>query len=246
MASLTQLLRRGCLIRSAFAFLFLIQSIFAFSQSFGGNTDLNIPDTKRIYMKINPLSVLFGSIPGTSEYGLRFEIVANKRFTYQLGAGYLGNTILYQTNLVTDSARAILKQYQFPGIRLQGELRYYFLKTKMDKSLNNYLSPSGMYIALQSSYSTATFSAKVSNFPKEDWTNLSISILGGLQLIHKESFGLDAYAGIGYKRITATRTDYRSNQTNMNVEDLFDGGLGAYLASPIKLNLGFNFTFGLI
>ena len=167
MASLTQLLRHGCLIRSAFAFLFLIQSIFAFSQSFGGNTDLNIPDTKRIYMKINPLSVLFGSIPGTSEYGLRFEIVANKRFTYQLGAGYLGNTILYQTNLVTDSARAILKQYQFPGIRLQGELRYYFLKTKMDKSLNNYLSPSGMYIALQSSYSTATFSAKVSNFQKK-------------------------------------------------------------------------------
>jgi len=223
-----------------------LTTLSANAQSFTDATDQKVPDTKRIYLKVNPLSALVGPVPLTSEYGLRFEIVANHRLTYQLGAGYLAKSFVLQSNLVEDSVKSIWDNFQFPGLRLQGEVRYYFLKMRAGKNLSDYLSPSGLYLALHASYASATFSAKGFNLPREDWTNFSMSGLLGLQLLYKESFGIDAYFGLGYKRNTAALTDFRSNTSTINIKEVYGNGLGDYLISPIKINLGCNFTFGLL
>ncbi len=246
LADSTPLRKRAWSINTAIFALFFMCSFSAFSQSLSNPNIVKTPDTKRLYLKVNPMSVLFGPIPLTSEYGLRFEMVVNHRFTYQLGAGYLNKTLILQSALVEDTVQSIWDDFHFPGVRVQGEVRYYFVKARSGKNLNDYLSPSGLYIALHASYATATFKAKTVTLPKEEWTNLTVSVLVGAQLIQKESVGIDAYFGLGYKNNTATFTDYRSRTRNTDISDVYQDGLGAYLTSPIKVNLGCNFTFGLL
>ncbi len=246
MATLALHRRRAWGINAIAIFSLLFIAVCASAQSFNSSSEPKIPDTKRLYLKVNPLSALVGPIPLTSEYGLRFEMVVNHRLTYQVGAGYLGKSLVLQSSLVPDSIKSIWNEYQFPGVRLQGEMRYYFVKAKMDKNLSDYLSPSGLYIALHASYAAATFSAKGFNLPREDWTNFSVSAMLGLQLLHKESIGIDGYFGLGYKRNTATFTDFRSRTTTTNIKEIYGDGLGDFLTSPIKINLGCNLTFGLL
>ena len=246
MAISAPLLRRAWGINAIAFVSFLFIAYSASSQSFSSSADQHLTDTKRLYLKVNPLSLLVGPIPLTSEYGLRFEMVVNHRLTYQVGAGYLAKSLLLQSNLVEDSVQTLWDDYQFPGIRLQGEVRYYYLKARTGKDLSDYMSPSGLYVGLHASYASATFSPKVVNLPREDWTNFTLTGTLGVQLMYKEGLGIDAYFGLGYKRNTATLTDFRSRTSTLDIKEVYGDGLGDYLASPIKINLGCNFTFGLL
>lgn len=238
--------RRAWGIKTIAFVSFLLIAYSASSQSFSASADQNVMDTKRLYLKVNPLSVLVGPIPLTSEYGLRFEMVVNHRLTYQVGAGYLAKSLILQSNLVEDSVQTLWNDYQFPGIRLQGEVRYYYVKARTGKDLSDYMSPSGLYVGLHASYASATFGLKGVNLPKEDWTNFTLAGTLGVQLMYKEGLGIDAYFGLGYKHNTATFTDFRSRSSTIDIKDIYGDGLGDYLASPIKINLGCNFTFGLL
>lgn len=221
-------------------------AIPSYTQSLPSNKLSEISEVKRIYLKINPFPILQGPIVNTSEYRIGLEFVGGKRLTYQVAGSYLSKSILFRTNLIPDSTRALSDLFEFPGYRVQAQVRYFFIKSRFGKSIEDYLSPSGLYIALHSSYAAATWKQKGFNYPRMEWSNFTINALVGFQLIAGDDLGLDCFFGIGYKENLVYNIDYRMRKTPLDIRDAYEGPIGEYMASPFKISLGFNFTFGLL
>lgn len=223
----------------------LLLNICCYSQQ---STFESPPDFKRVFLKTNPLPMIQGPLLYSSEYRLGVEIVGSDRFTYELFASYLSKSLLLRSNLIDDTIRNVLDQLEYPGYRLQGQVKYYFLKLKNSKTVSNMYSPSGFYLGLHGSYSSATWRPKniALGVSSQNWTNMNINTKLGLQIMDDERFGLDMFVGLGIKKYIVIDKDYRGNETEIPVESAVEGGLGSYFASPIKFSLGFNLAFGLL
>lgn len=207
--------------------------------------DTRVSDFKRIYAKANPIPVFFGPIPNTSEYRIAFEIVANKNFSYQFAGSYLSKSIIIGA-FVPDSLKGILKQFEYPGSRIQLQLRYYFLKIESDATVRDMLKPSGLYLALHGSYAQAVLKIKNTNYPRDHWHNLTANALIGAQFINQKDFGIDLFFGLGYKSNRVFHTDYFERTTEVDIKSSYDSPLGDYLASSLKVSCGFHICFGLL
>ncbi|MEQ9186460.1 MAG: hypothetical protein RLP15_01920 [Cryomorphaceae bacterium] len=189
--------------------------------------------------------MLHGPIPNTSEYRLGFEVAGGERFSYQIVGSYLNKSLLINA-LAPDSLKSLASQYEFPGYRFQLQTRYYVMRINDGKSIKEIMTPNGIYIALHASYAAATWKPKDQNFPRQDWTNITLSGLIGVQLMTDDDFGIDMFFGLGYKQNRAFFTDYRQRTTSIDIKESYDGALGGYLASPVKVSCGFHFVFGLL
>lgn len=230
------------------AWLFsLVAAILFVSHSAASQTKSTpVADFKRIYFKTNPLPILQGPIPFVSEYRLGLEFVGSNRLSYQFMGSYMNKSPFFAASIFPDTARSQAKLYEFPGYRVQAEVKYYFLKFKSDKTIDRALNPSGMYVSGHFSYASATLKAKRFPVPNTEWTNLTFTARFGMQLIYRDDFGLDGFFGLGYKRNEIFETDYRGNRTKVPLDEFVQDALGRYLASPFKISLGFNFALGLI
>jgi len=205
-----------------------------------------VADFKRIYFKTNPFTILQGPIPFVGEYRLGLEFVGSNRLSYQFMGSYMNKSPFFAVSIFPDTARSQAKLYEFPGYRAQAEVKYYFMKFKSDKTIDRALNPSGMYVSGHFSYASATLKTKRFPVPSTEWTNLTFTARLGMQIIYKDDFGLDGFVGLGYKRNEIFETDYQGNRIRVPLEDYVEDFFGAYLASPIKFSLGFNFALGLI
>jgi hypothetical protein len=200
---------------------------------------------KRVYLKVNPFTVLAGPIINTSEYRLGVEMVGGNRFSYELHGSYLSKWVLLYADFWNDTIQNLVRQINFPGFRIQGAVRYYFIKLATDKDLSSYYQPSGMYLSLHGSYAAANLRIIGQPLPTQDWSNLQLMMRLGIQILNEDRAGLDLFTGIGYKENRAFNTDTRGRTTALNLQEVIGDGLGDYIASPFKFALGFSFTFGL-
>lgn len=195
---------------------------------------------KSIYFKTNPFTVLQGPIPFTAEYRFGFEVVGSRRLSYQLVASYLNKSPLVRlafqpTNQFT--ARDI----EFPGYRLQAQVRYFVYKFQGEQKLSTIMVPNGFYLALQSSYAAATLKLKSFAYPRQDWTNFNVAGLWGMQLMADDIIGIDFFFGLGYKRNTITEIDDRLQRTALDPR----AAVSNFYGSPLKIYFGFNVAIGL-
>lgn len=204
----------------------------------------DISEAKRYYLKVNPFPILAGPIPTTSEYRLGLEVVANENISYQLSGSLLTKSVLIGA-FANDSLKQLLDQLEYPGFRFQLQARRYLLKFD-DQTLKEKMSPNGIYVAAHLSFARAVLKSVNQNYPQQEWTNLTLNALVGTQMLSSGGFGLDAFFGLGYKDNTVLFTDYRMREREIDLRDEYEGALGAYLAAPIKVTLGFHLTFGLM
>jgi hypothetical protein len=199
--------------------------------------------SKSIYLKTNPLSVLQGPVPYfTGELRLGFEFIGSDRITYQASASYVFLSPLL--NVISNNTPGVFGgAIQMPGYRFQGQVRYYYLKFYGKKKLSKVFLPTGLYTALHSSYSNAYFRDKNAPVERIEFTQLSVDILGGMQVMYNDVFGIDFFAGMGYKNNVITYYDYLGRK---EIWDASMVNLGDYYSSPIKLTIGMNLTFGLL
>jgi hypothetical protein len=195
---------------------------------------------KSVFLKFNPFSIIQGQIPLTSEYRLGLEFVGNEHFSYLVFASYINKSPLFATAIQSTSSQNA-KQYEFPGYRLQGQLRYYPVKFSNQKRISSIMNPSGLYVAAHSSFAMASLKLKSQNFPRQDWSNFNLVGLLGAQLLVDDIIGLDVFMGAGYKRILITDYSFQGKPTPVNVAQT----VGDYYASPFKFAIGFNLVFGL-
>ena len=200
---------------------------------------------KRVYLKVNPFTFLAGPIVNTSEYRLGLEFIGGERFTYEFHGSYLSKWVLLNTNLVDDTVRAVAQAINFPGFRAQVVLKYFLVKTTYTSELADIYDPNGIYLALHASYSTASLSIRGQVLPRQDWTNFQTTLRLGYEFNFDGDFGMDFFAGIGYKHNQAINVDTRSRRSSLNIQEELDSPLGDYLVSPIKLAAGFSLSFGL-
>jgi hypothetical protein len=231
-------------MKSCLTILLAVLSINLFGQSFNNTNDEQQKHTekKTFYLKTNPLAVLVGPIPLTAEYRIAVEAVANNRVSYQVSGSYLNKSLLFSL-LQNDSANApVGSDFKFPGYRLQGEARFYFVKFQQEKIKKENVVPSGFYSAINVSYSFAKLGRKAQAYPVLEFANFNINWLFGGQIIAGESIGADLFLGIGYKQNSLTNVDYRLRRTNLSLEE---NGFQGYYGSNLRVSLGMNLTFGL-
>lgn len=232
--------------RSALLTIFVlsIASQSGISQTIGRQPIEFDKPSKSLYLKTNPLTLLQGPIPFFSgEARLGLEMVGSEKVTYQASASYLFKSPLFA--LLTNGAPGLSgADFQFKGYRFQGQVRYYYIKFYNKQQLSKVLLPSGLYISLHGSYSSGTLSAR--NIPVEriEFTHLNTSVIGGMQAMYKDAFGVDFFLGLGYKHNVITY--FKPNGTKEFLDPVNDLGFTELYAFPLKLTAGFNLTFGLL
>ena len=178
-----------CLILMSLAFLFLASPVFG--QNNGEKNDY------RFTIKTNPLSALGGPfwftiIPLTGEYKVLFEAAVSEKSSVQIGAGYIGPSVLLNLDdLANDEAEpGTISGIRTIGFRGQGMYRFF-----ISRDLS---APEGFYVGPHISYATAQLINKADETKKVKGTKLNINGVFGYQLITSGGFTLDIFTGMGF------------------------------------------------
>ena len=157
--------------------------------------------TYKFNVKTNPLAALWGPIPLTGEYKIWFETTTFGKQSLQLGASYLGPSLLINVVEITDTVAPI----SINGFRAQ--FMYKFFLTSGGNG------PEGFYLAPNVSYASAKLKNKENTNDTIKGTKLNLNGLIGYQLITSGGFALDIYTGFGYKM-----RDYTFNLDNSELD----------------------------
>lgn len=173
----------------------LFYSNLCYSQPEKGIRDVpNAPRVNRL-LKTNLLPIICGPIwYYTSEYRLVYENAIARKQSVQIGASYLGKSMIQSRIEESDTAFTNYDlHYKIYGFRFQAAYRFYpFSKGE----------PKGFYISPMVSYS----SAKITT---EYWQQLdqyikivhvNYNLLGGVQFAPGDAVCIDLFWGLGYKQ----------------------------------------------
>lgn len=154
---------------------------------------LKAQDTKdyRFTIKTNPMAALGGPIwlvivPITGEYKVLFEARTSNKQSVEVGASYLGPSLLLNLDEIADSTDKV----NTSGFRLQAAYKFFLTKGN---------APDGFYVGPHISYATATIKNKDNPDDFIDATKINFNVLFGYQLITNGGFTLNIYTGLGYK-----------------------------------------------
>jgi hypothetical protein len=157
-------------------------------------------------IKTNPLAALGGPfwvvvIPVTGEYKLLFETALSKKSSFQLGAGYLGPSVLINLDNIT-STDGQITGIKTSGFRVQGMYKLF-----ISRDLN---APEGFYIGPHISYASATIKNKANATDKLAGTKLNVNFAIGYQMITTGGFTLDIFTGMGFvsRKWTVTGSNF--------------------------------------
>lgn len=163
----------------------------------------------RFVIKTNPLSALGGPfwlaiIPLTGEYKVLFEAAVSEKSSVQIGAGYIGPSVLLNLDELSDdgSETGEIEGVKTSGFRVQGMYKFY-----ISRDLS---APEGFYVGPHVSYATAQIKNKADEASKISATKLNINGVFGYQLITSGGFSLDIYTGMGFvsRKYEFTGTDW--------------------------------------
>ena len=177
-------------------------------------------------LKTNPLSILWGSIPLTSEYMAVYEFVTAPQQSSQIGLSYISKSPVLRAfqDTIPD-----LKLLTANGIRMQLSHRFYLL--------NRYnFAPAGLYFAPHVSYGTVKVSTK--HFSSRDVylriTHFNINLLSGWQWVYHNNYTLDVFLGLGYKDNIWEEHDSQSTIS------LDNDDVGGWYSGKVKFTIGFH------
>lgn len=176
-------------------------------------------------LKTNPLAIIWGPIPFTAEYRLVIESFTAPNQSIQLGASYLGKSIIL-TLLEDNNTNMFDLDLIVKGFRFQCAYKYYFYQKN---------ETFGFYVSPFFSYSMAKFTNRYYNTYDEHVkaTYINYNIIAGYQAGIMNIFILDIFAGFGY------RDNYWIENFNQTVSSIDDSDLYFY-DMHLKLILGFN------
>lgn len=175
-----------CLLIISLAFLFLASPVSA--QSTGGEKDY------KFTIKTNPLSALGGPfwlviVPLTGEYKVLFEAKVSEKSSLQIGAGFIGPSVLLNLDDLS-STEGEISGIKTSGFRVQGMYKFF-----VSRDLS---APEGFYIGPHLSYATATLKNKADANESLKGTKLNINGVFGYQMITSGGFTLDIFMGMGF------------------------------------------------
>jgi len=180
----------------------------------------------RMTIKTNPLSALGGPfwvliVPVTGEYKALFEIKTTEKTSLQVGASYIGPSLLLNLDELTNEGEDI-SGIKTSGVKFQGMFKY-FLSSDLS-------APEGFYIGPHASFATAKI--KSVDDPTDYITGTKINVNGviGYQLITSGGFTLDIFTGLGFVS--------RKYITSGDGGEIFDLGGNK---SSVNVPLGFSF-----
>ena len=145
-------------------------------------------------IKTNPLAVVVGGLPYVAEYRVIAEATNGLRQSEQFAISYLGKGILLSLAENLGSRGGATLKYSVSGVRVQGAYKYYVGKKT---------APTGLYLALHLSYSTAHIVEHVGTLDHTiNESNFNGNVLFGDQFIFKNRMVLDLFLGLGTKKTT--------------------------------------------
>jgi len=150
----------------------------------------------RFTVKTNPMAALGGPIwfiivPITGEYRVLFEAKTMEKQSIQVGASYLGPSLLINLDKISASDSSEITGINTSGFR--GQLMYKFF---LSRDLS---APEGFYVGPHISYATASIVNKNNESDKVKATKININGVLGYQLITSGGFTLDVYTGLGFR-----------------------------------------------
>ena len=196
------------------------------SDSMMYQADIAYPLEYEGVLKTNPLSVLWGSIPLTSEYMVVYEFVTAPQQSSQIGLSYISKSPVLKAfeDTIPD-----LKLLTANGVRIQLSHRIYLLGSYD-------FAPRGWYIAPQVSYATVKVSTK--HFSSRDVylriTHFNVNLLSGWQWVYSNNYTLDLFTGLGYKDNIWEEHD---PQTTISLDN---DDVGGWYSGNVKFSIGFH------
>lgn len=150
----------------------------------------------RFTVKTNPMAALGGPmwfiiVPITGEYRVLFEAKTMEKQSVQIGASYLGPSLLINLDKISASDSSEISGINTSGFR--GQLMYKFF---LSRDLS---APEGFYVGPHLSYATATIANKDNKDDQVKATKININGVLGYQLITAGGFTLDIYTGLGFR-----------------------------------------------
>ena len=145
-------------------------------------------------VKTNPLAALGGPIwavivPLTGEYKVLFEAAVSEKSSIQVGASYLGPSLLINLDQLA-SEEGEISGVRTSGFRGQGMFKYF-----LSRDLQ---APEGFYLGPHFSYAAATIENKDNSSNNIKAKKLNINAIVGYQLITSGGFTLDIFTGMGF------------------------------------------------
>jgi len=157
-------------------------------------------------VKTNPLSALGGPfwvvvIPVTGEYKVFLESAVSKKSSIQIGASYIGPSILVNLDELTS------EEGEISGLKTSGFRGQAWYKIFISRDLQ---APEGFYIGPHFSYATAAIKNKDNENDKITGSKLHINGVIGYQMITSGGFTLDIFTGMGFvsRKYTVSGTSF--------------------------------------
>lgn len=158
--------------------------------------------TKSKVLKTSFLNVLWGTMPFTSEYYIKYESRISPQNTFAVGASFLGKNLFLDAlmNTGTTSPNANIS---YMGYRIQGELRHYLENLSFSIFSNSKYSyaPLGFYFSANASYAAMEINSKPTasalNFYEVQQFFITANM--GVQFNLLDLAWVDLFIGYGYK-----------------------------------------------
>lgn len=181
-------------MKKAACFLIINLAIFLLAPSVSAQ-GTGVEKDYKFTIKTNPLAALggpfwFAVVPLTGEYKVYFEAAVSKKSSIQIGAGYLGPSLLLNLDDLTSDNGEAVNGIRTSGFRVQGMYRFF-----ISRDLS---APEGFYVGPHVSYATAEIKNKGDESKYVKGTKLNINGVFGYQLITSGGFTLDIYTGMGF------------------------------------------------
>jgi hypothetical protein len=182
----------------------------------------------RMTIKTNPLSALGGPfwvliVPVTGEYKALFEIKTTEKTSLQVGASYIGPSLLLNLDELTNEGENI-SGIKTSGVKLQGMFKY-FLSSDLS-------APEGFYVGPHASFATAKIKSVDDANDFVTGTKINVNGVIGYQLITSGGFALDIFTGLGFvsRKYTASGDggvifDLGGDKSSVNVPLGFSFGI---------------------
>ncbi len=172
--------------------LLLIWTFSASAQFIDEQIGQQEPTTKRLVLKTSPSLFLMGQLPISGEYRLSAELVLRETSSIQLGASYVGKSLLLLMASQSDSVN--IDDFSLNGFRVQGTYKFYpfgFLKS----------APNGFFVAPHISYTQILFRDRNASLKYRDTRVVffNVAALVGYQFIIKKRFTIEVFQGIGLR-----------------------------------------------
>ncbi len=211
--------------------ILVLALLFAASPSYGQDTA-----GEREYnftIKTNPLSALGGPfwvvvVPVTGEYKILFETAVSEKSSIQVGAGYLGPSILLNLDeLTSDESEEGISGLKTSGFRVQGMYKFY-----ISRDLS---APEGFYVGPHISYASAKIASKDNADDNISATKFNLNGVFGYQLITSGGFTLDLYTGMGF---VSRKWEFSGTDTDFDQDTFKDK---ASMSIPLGFTFGYAF-----